>query len=150
MKKLEIEGIDNVFNNTLIPVELQNRAKLEGLQVQTTTNVPFKNGLEYIAYKYANKKLTDGTPAPNFDINVASLGGKKGKELGLYSISGYDPRGFGLPKLEISEGGITLVGRFIMGSTTPVKAPKGYEKFHKPGQKYYKPQWKFIPKLDPK
>jgi predicted kinase len=149
MKKLKIEGVDNVVNNTLVPAELITKAQLEGLQAKTTVNVPFENGMQYIAYKYGSKKLSEklgGAPAPNFYINIASM---LKKELGLYKISDYDPFGFGLPKLEVSEGGITLVGRFSAGSSTPVKAPKGYEKFHTPGQKYYRPNWTFIPKIDP-
>ena len=72
----------------------------------------------------------------------------KGKELGLYSISDYSPHGLNLPKLEVADGGIVLTGRFSAGSSTPMKAPKGYEKFHKPGQKYNRPNWTFIPKIE--
>jgi hypothetical protein len=146
LKEMQALGINikEVTNKTQIPEKVFEKAgKLgENLQAKTTVTRPFKNGLDYVRDKYLAKKLKDGTSVANHYIEIQSI---SGKELGLYRISDFNPLHLNVPKLDAK---VDLRLRFSASSTSPVKAPKGYEKFHKTGQKYYSASMTFIPVMN--
>jgi hypothetical protein len=144
LKEMQQVGINikEITNTTKVPEDIYLKAKNEGLQVLTSITKPFENGLDYIRDKYAAKTLKDGTSVSNHYIEVQSTAGK---ELGLYKISDFNPLGLKVPKLDAK---VNLKLRFSATSSTPVNAPKGYEKFHKSGQKYYSPSMAFIPVMN--
>jgi len=141
MQKQNI-NIKEVTNKTQVPEDIYLKAQELGLQAPTTISKSFKNGLDYIRDKYLAKKLKDGTPVPNHYIEIQSI---LGKELGLYKISDFNPLNLNVPKLDAK---VDLRLRFSASSSSPVKAPKGYEKFHKEGQKYYSASMTFIPVMN--
>ena len=146
LTRMQANGIKikEITNKTKIPSEIFLEAQKLGLQAKTTVVESFENGLSYVRDKYLAKKLKDGTAVPNHYIEVQSI---KGKELGLYTIGDFNPLGLKVPKLDAK---MDLRMRFSASSSTPIKAPKGYEGFHKVNQKYYSASMTFIPTMNMK
>ena len=146
LKEMQALGINitEITNKTQVPAEVFEKAgrKGEKLQAATTVIKDFKNGLDYVRDKYLAKVLKDGTEVSNHYIDIQSI---SGKELGLYTISDFNPLNLNIPKLDAK---IDMRLRFSASATSPAKSPKGYEKFHKAGQKYYSPSMSFIPVMD--
>ena len=133
--------ISELKNNTPIPAEIYMQAGRQMYNIQkNTTARKFMPGkaFDIVSELYNNKKLPDGTPVPNYYINIL---GKGLRWLGdnIYNLP--------VPKFE---GDINMAMRAVAASSTPVKAPKGYEAFHKPGMKYYALNMRFIPTVDMK
>ena len=144
LKEMQASGINikEITNKTKVPEDIYLKAQELGLQAPTTIVKSFKNGLDYIRDKYLAKILKDGTEVSNHYIEIQSI---LGKELGLYRIHDFNPLNLNVPKLDAL---IDLRLRFSASATSPVKAPKGYEKFHKDGQKYYSASMTFIPVMN--
>jgi predicted kinase len=146
LKEMQALGINikEITNKTQVPAEVFEKAGITGENLQAGTQVtkPFENGLDYIRDKYLAKVLKDGTEVSNHYIEIQSI---LGKELGLYRIHDFNPLNLNVPKLDAK---VDLKLRFSASSTNPVKAPKGYEKFHKTGQKYYSASMSFIPSMN--
>jgi len=131
--------ISELKNNTPIPEEIfiQAGRKMYNLQ-KTTTAEKLMTGkaFDVVSELYNNKKLKDGTPVPNYYINIL------GKGLRWLGKNIYN---FDVPKFE---GDINMVMRAVASSSKPKKAPKGYEAFHKPGMKYYALNMRYVPVVD--
>ena len=126
--------IKKIYNNTKIPsnVYKQLGRELENLQAKVTQ--VRKMTADVVAKIYNNKEYA------NYYMNILGKG--------LYFLG---ENKLGLTSIPELIGDVEMRFRFVAGDHKPVNPPgPEYAAFHTPGQKYYSPSIRLIPKIDPK